>query len=258
MITEPSEPDLTFQWPPERGFPYVLFVCVAGSLLAHAGTFFLFQIVDPHRVTIPQPAPHVSILTPNTPENVALLRWIEAEDPALIATDNSVPPPGLVGVRYVPSFAAPRTAPLGSPIEKSQEVLFPPAVTRLAAVEAVPAPVVLAPATTSATTQIRFAGELATRALVRNPALKAPQLATAPVAPTILLAGVNDNGEIRYQIVQQPCGSPKLDELAISHLRRLSFAAAGAPITWAHVTFAWGADAYAAPENALKQAPVLP
>lgn len=254
MITEPSEPDLTFQWPAEKGFPYVLFFCVAGSLLAHVGTFFLFQIVDPQRVTIPQPAPHVSLLTPTTPENVAFLRWIEAEDPALIATDSSVPPPGLVGVKYVPSFAAPRTAPLGAPSEKSEGVFFPPAVDRLTAVEVGPAPAVAVPVASSPT-RIHFAGELATRTLTQNVPLPAPRIAMAPVGRTILLAGVNAEGEIRYQILQQSCGNSKLDDLAISHLRRLAFGPAAAPVTWAHVTFAWGADAYDESAGTVKPAP---
>src|SRR5258708_3899096 len=120
MNVTPSEPDLTFHWPAEKGFPYVLFICVAGSLFAHVATFFLFQVVYPQRVTIPQPAPYVSLLTPTTPENVAFLRWIESEDPALITSDSAVPPPGLLEVRYRPSFAVPRTAPLGAPVEKAQ------------------------------------------------------------------------------------------------------------------------------------------
>ncbi|MEI9896045.1 MAG: hypothetical protein WDN28_19790 [Chthoniobacter sp.] len=113
MSAPVPEPNVILAAPDDSGFPYVLFFCVLGSLLAHAGTFFLFQVVYPQRVTIPQPAPHVSLLTPSSPENIALLRWIEAEDPALVANDNPLAPPGLAEVRYRPSFASPRTAPLG-------------------------------------------------------------------------------------------------------------------------------------------------
>src|SRR5579871_6950726 len=123
--------DLTFSTPNDSGFPFVLFLCVLGSLLAHAATFFLFQVVYPQRVTIPQPAPRVSLLTPSSPENVALLRWIEAEDPALVASDHADAPPGLAEVRYRPSFARPRTAPLGAPEEQPHAVRYPPARDRL-------------------------------------------------------------------------------------------------------------------------------
>jgi hypothetical protein len=97
---------------------------------------------------------------------------------------------------------------------------------------------------------------LATRTLARNPPLAAPRIAIAPVGPTVLLAGVNAAGEIRYQILQQSCGNSKLDDLAVSHLRRLAFAPASAPVTWAHVTFAWGADAYDEAAIAAKLAPI--
>jgi hypothetical protein len=239
-----TEPNLTFQGPVEKGFPFLLFVCVAGSLLAHAATFFLFQVVYPQRVTIPQPAPHVSLLTPSSPENIALLRWIEAEDPALIASDNSVPPPALAQARYRPSFSAPRTAPQGAPAEKSQEVRFPPAIDHLATSESAP----LASATilpVVSPTTVQFTGALASRPLTQKPPLDGPRHATAPVNPTILLIGVNDRGEIRYQSLQQSSGDNQLDALAASHLRRLSFAPADQSMTWAHVTFSWGADVYA-------------
>src|SRR5947209_19467100 len=104
MKSSAPQANLTFATPDDAGFPYLLFFCVFGSLLAHAGTFFLFHVVYPQRVTIPQPAPHVSLLNPSSPENIALLRWIEAEDPALVATDNPSIPPGLVDVRYRRSF----------------------------------------------------------------------------------------------------------------------------------------------------------
>jgi hypothetical protein len=244
MTTPASEPDLTFQWPVEKGFPFILFVCVSGSLLAHMLTFFLFQVVYPQRVTIPQPAPHVSLLTASSPENIALLRWIDAEDPALIAGDNSVVPPDLAEVHYQPSFAAPRTAPLSVPVEKTEGVPFPPAVDRLSPETGATVPEVSA--VPGRPTAVQFSGALTSRALVENPVLTAPHLAMAPVGPTVLLVGVNERGEVRYQILQPPlCGEPKLDELAVAHLRRLRFAPAETPMTWAYVTFAWGVDVYA-------------
>jgi hypothetical protein len=243
MNPPPTEPDLTFHWPVEKGFPFVLFVCVAGSLLAHTATFFLFQVVYSQRVTIPQPAPHVSLLTPSSPENLALLRWIEAEDPALVASNDSVPPPGLVEVRYHPSFATPRTAPLGAPPEKAQENLFPRAIDRLIAGDSTPAST--APPLPPSSTVVRFVGALAPRPLMQNPPVDASQRTASPVTPSILLIGVNAQGEIRYESLQQSSGDTALDELAAMHLRRLRFAPSEAPITWGHVIFAWGADVYA-------------
>ncbi len=250
-----TEPDLTFQWPVEKGFPFVLFICVAGSLLAHAATFFLFQVVYPQRVTIPQPAPHVSLLTPSSPENVALLRWIEAEDPALIAGDNAVSPPGLAEVSYRSSFATPRTAPLGAPAEKPQEVRFPTAVDRLTITDQPAAPEPSPTAPSESLTSIRFTGALAARPLEKNAPLRASVRTAAPIKPTVLLIGVSASGEIQYQFLQQSSGDAAFDDLAVGHLPRLRFAPAEAAMTWAHATVAWGADAYA---KELKPAPTDP
>jgi hypothetical protein len=245
MKAASGEPGLTFDWRSESGFPFILFWCVTISLLAHAATFFLFQIVYPQHVTIPQPAPHVSLLTPSSPENIALLRWIEAEDPALIANDNSVSPPALAEVRYLPSFATPHTAPLGAPVEKTPVVRFPPAIDRLSAEARTVAPTLAAPSL-GAVTVVRFADGLDARALASSAPLKFPEHTAAPVHPTTLLIGVNAAGEVRCFFLQQSSGDQALDEIAADYLRRIAFAPAGAEMMWGHASFAWGADAYGA------------
>ncbi|MDR3401460.1 MAG: hypothetical protein P4L99_03090 [Chthoniobacter sp.] len=245
MKAPATEANLTFAIPDDSGFPYLLFFCVLGSLLAHAGTFFLFQVVYPQRVTIPQPAPHVSLLTPSSPENIALLRWIEAEDPALVANDNPVAPPGLVDVQYHPSFASPRTAPLGAPVEAAPAVRFPPAVDTLSPTSrSQPAP--RTPAAIPAQgTSIVYSGTLSDRSLTKNPPLATPYRASAPAEPTTLLIGVDGQGAVRFSIVQHPSGDQGLDEMAAAHLKNVTFAASEAPITWGFATFSWGGDAYA-------------
>jgi hypothetical protein len=241
--------DLTFATPDDAGFPYLLFFCVLGSLLAHAGTFFLFQIVYPQRVTIPQLAPHVSLLTPSSPENIALLRWIEAEDPALVANDNPVAPPGLAEVRYRPSFASPRTAPLGAPTEASPAVRFPRAVDRLSPTgsRGVAGPPAITPAQP---TFIAYSGALAGRPLSKSPVIAIANRALAPAEPATVLIGVDGKGEVRFSLLQQSSGDQNLDDLAVAHLKSVTFSAAQAPITWGFATFSWGADAYAAASKA--------
>jgi hypothetical protein len=244
MKTAASELDLTFSTPNDSGFPFVLFVCVLGSLLAHAATFALFHVVYPERVTIPQPAPQVSLLTPSSPENVALLRWIEAEDPALIANDNPVVPPGLADVRYRPSFASPRTVPLGAPAEPSQGVRFPRAKDRLTTTDAsasMPEPL---PAAAVEKTSIYYSGALTGRLLAQNPPIVFDYHASAHAEPTTLLLGVNDQGEVRFAVLQRSSGDPGLDALTLAHLRRITFAPAEAPMTWGFATVSWGSDAY--------------
>lgn len=245
MKTPASEGRLTFSTTSDdSGFSYILFFCVFGSLLAHAGTFFLFQVVYPQRVTIPQPAPHVSLLTPSSPENIALLRWIEAEDPALIANDNPVAPPALAEVRYRPSFNTPRTEPLGAPLEKTPMVRFPKAEDRLRPTSSAPTPTP-APVPPPTLTTISYAGKLGSRPLAHSPALESGYRATAPGEPTTLLIGVDGEGAVRFALVQHSSGDPALDDVAVRHLRNVTFETAEAPMIWGFATFSWGGDAYA-------------
>jgi hypothetical protein len=244
MSGSESEPGLTFQWPAEKGFPFLLFFCVLGSVLAHGATFVLFQVVYPERVTIPQPAPHVSLLTPSSPENIALLRWIEAEDPALIASESPVRPPALVEVLYRPSFSEPRTEPLGAPKEAPNQVRFPPAIDRLAVRNtATQHPV--AGAVPPLPTTVRFSGALASRPLTRNPAIRFSQQAPTPVRPSHFLVGVDASGTIRYQFLQESSGDAGLDGLGAMHLGQVQFAASEALVTWGMVAVIWGDDAHA-------------
>ena len=107
----PDTPHLLFEWERPARFRWKLLALILLSALVHAGTFFLFQIAYPPRVTIPPPAPEVSLLLPTTPENRALLRRIEAEDPALIASTPGVTPPDLLQQKYLASYLTVRTQP---------------------------------------------------------------------------------------------------------------------------------------------------
>lgn len=253
MSGSESEPDLTFQWPTEKGFPFVLFFCVLGSVIAHGATFVLFQVVYPERVTIPHPAPRVSLLTPSSPENIALLRWIEAEDPALIASESPIRPPGLVEVRYQPSFAELRTEPLGAPDEAPNQVRFPPAIDRLAIRDAVSRPNA-SPSFAAQPSSIRFSGALASRLLTRNPAIEFPGHAAVPARPSHFLVGVDAGGAVRYQFLQDGSGDSTLDAIGATHLERIQFAASETPVTWGYATVVWSRDAYAS-ETAYPPAP---
>lgn len=249
MKSSENESALTFHWPHDRGFPFVLFLCVVGSLVAHAATFFLFRVAYPQRVTIPQPAPNLSLLTPSTPENVAFLRWIEAENPALVASDNSANLAVMPEVRYRPSYAAPRTAPLGAPVETARSVRFPPAKDRLTMADSAPAGLPSPNTSAKQPTIVSFSGALASRPLATRPALVFHTLSAAPASPTGFLVGVNGDGEVRQSFLQQSSGDPALDELASTHLRRFVFEPSKAPVTWAFATFVWGSDAYATQES---------
>src|SRR2546423_8642391 len=82
---------LLFNWspPPRRSRALVLFLIASVGL--HALCFYIFQIVYPPTVALlPAPA-RVSVISPDDSESVALLRWVEAEDPALASTTQRSP-----------------------------------------------------------------------------------------------------------------------------------------------------------------------
>lgn len=235
---------LTFDWPERERFPWFLFGFVMLSLAAHTGSFFLFQVIYPQRATIPPPAPQISVLAPTSPENEALLRWIDAEDPALVAGGNSVTPPDLLDVPYRPSFATLRTPPRGIS-EPAAVAQFPPARSPLDIIRSGEAhPPTAAPAAPAAQTVATFTPPLAARALLRPLDLSTTAKAAAPVEPTHFLLGVTDRGEVRFVFLQRSSGDPALDADAAARLTAAAFAPDPAPITWAHATIAWGDDAY--------------
>ena len=255
MKTAPADAALTFDWPERERFPIILFCCVFVSLVIHTATFFVFQVVYPQRVTIPPPPPLVSLLTPSSPENESLLRWIAAEDPALVASARSVVPPDLLKVPYRPSFSAAHTAPLGS-VKSPEVVQFPPARTPLAIIaSAAPPPALEANATLPMRTTIGLSSVLAERS-VKPPSFRWKQRASQPLQSLRALIGVTDHGEVRFAFVQHSSGDEGIDGETVHQLEQLTFAPADAPITWALATVEFGAEAYskAPPELRLRSA----
>src|SRR5205807_10106522 len=64
---------------------------MAGSGALHAPCFYVFQIVYQPTVALLPPPARVSVISPNTEAGRVLLRWIEAEDPALASTTQRPP-----------------------------------------------------------------------------------------------------------------------------------------------------------------------
>lgn len=251
-MKEPSETGLTFDWPEHDRFPFILFACVFFSLLFHTATFFVFQVVYPQRVTIPPPPPLVSLLTASSPENEALLRWIAAEDPALVASSRSVVPPNLLDVPYRPSFSTSRTAPLGS-VEAPVAVQFPPARSPLTIIaSAAPQPTQTTGVAVPMRTTLSFSAALAERS-VRPPSFQWKERATQPLRPLQALIGVIDRGAVPFAFVQRSSGESSIDLEAVRQLEQLSFAPGEAPITWALATVDFGAEAYATAPAEIRQ-----
>jgi hypothetical protein len=239
----------TFHWPRLDRSSWLLAGFIFLSLFLHSAAFFLFQTGNPVRPPAPRPAQPVQLLTPfgpdgkPSPENEALLAWIEAEDPALVARVPEVQPEALLKVEYKPSYRDMRTAPLGVP-EESGAAQFPSAREPMALIlghQTLPVPAT--PTSEPRPTHLMFSNALAPRA----PKVSfVPQAKTGKaVEPTRLLIGVNAEGEVRFTFPQQPSsGEPALDAEALQFVSTLRFApASGTEVAWGFTTFHWGDDA---------------
>src|SRR6184192_2040406 len=105
FATEP----LLFSWEPPRRRKVAITAFLALSLGGHALCFYIFQIVYPPTVALMPPPARVNLISPDDPELLALLRWVEAEDPALTTTTqrlSETKSPVLPPVQHRPSYAS--------------------------------------------------------------------------------------------------------------------------------------------------------
>src|SRR5205823_2536524 len=128
-ITRMKEPPaLTFHWPEMQPVSLALLGFIALSAIIHALSFYIFQLVYPPSARVNPPPAQVSVLTPGSPENDALLRWIEAEDPAWASKPQEILPPNLLDLPYTPSYAEVHADP--KTVDKqSQTFVYPSAIS---------------------------------------------------------------------------------------------------------------------------------
>src|SRR6187399_2895155 len=109
--------ETTFPWPRRHSSSWALAGFIFLSLMLHSAPFFLFQTAAPRLTAPPRKAYPVQLLTPfdadgtRSQENEEVLRWVNANDPAIITRIPVVEPKGLLEITYEPSFATPRTPP---------------------------------------------------------------------------------------------------------------------------------------------------
>lgn len=238
-----NEPGLLFRWIPPRRRARALVLFIVLSALLHAFCFYLFQVVYPPTGGSMVTPARVSFVTNNTNDAKALLRWVDAEDPAL--TSATLRPPenllrALPPVEHVPSYLTAQT-PLKQPPPLVADLRppspQPPGPVRLTT----PAPV---RARATPATVIEFSEEI--RAL--GPATFPPAQFSAstreqPQNARFRIA-VDGRGEVRYAFPVQSSGDAQLDGQAREALVQTRFAAAnGDPaLTWGIATVEWGGD----------------
>ena len=240
--------DLLFAWGPRRRRKLSIASFVLASFALHAFGFYLFQIVYPPSVAPLVPASRVSVISPSTPDGRQLLRWIEAEDPAITSATQRAPeaktyqPPRvphaptylghLPSLRPIAPFAPDLRVPSAHPPGPvSSPRTRQPSVTR-------PTP-----------TSFIFSQDLTDLGPAEFPATHFARIGRDAPDAALFRVSVNSQGEIRNAILARSSGDSALDEQArqalalvrFSQIDRRKFSAPDA-IIWGTATVQWGND----------------
>jgi len=247
--------DLVFGWEkPGRG-KWTLSGFLLASLVLHAFGFYLFQIVYPPAVALLPPPGRVSLIAPDTDEGRQLLRWLEAEDPALASTTQLAPDAKalvLPTIQHAPSYLG--RQPALKDLPPAPPALRIPSARPPAPIEkpSFPAAIVTKPVPTA----IRFSPELDSLIPPQTPELKFTASTREAPEPARFLIAVNEKGEVRHCFLQSSSGDPGLDEQARKYLALTRFPAIRnspsstvASLTWGAATLAWGNDVTPPPSS---------
>jgi hypothetical protein len=239
---------LLFDWEPPGRRKVAITAFLAASLIAHAFCFYLFQIVYPPTVALLPPPARVSLISPNSEEGRTLLRWVEAEDPAL-AFSTQRPPEARVHalpkMDHVPSYVATEPALKEVPpaeVDLRIPTSQPPSAVPIFHPQSV--------AATSATpTTVSFSKEFDALGIPSFPTLKFTASNNEPAQSVRFRIAVGPQREIRYCFPLNSSGDPALDEQARHYLMLCRFserptvgANNGQPLIWGMATVEWGSD----------------
>jgi hypothetical protein len=246
--SEAAVEPLLFSWEPLRRRRLVLAGFLALSLAAHALCFYVFQIVYPPIVSLLPPPASVGVITSGSEEGRTLLRWIDAEDPALALTTQRPSDArlhALPNVEHIPSYLAVEPA-LKEILLQSPDLRIPDPQP--------PGPVPLghrstAPAKGPTATSVVFSKELEG---FGEPALPSGSFGASnsesPQAIRFRVA-VNKIGEIRFCFPLSSSGDPALDKQAHRYLALCRFSITPDDgekkypfLTWGTATIEWGSD----------------
>jgi hypothetical protein len=244
-VAEPAP--LLFSWQPPRQRRLAISAFLLLSLLGHAFCFYLFQIVYPPTVALLPPPAHMSLIPANTEEGRTLLRWIDAEDPALAFATQRPPESrlrALPKLNHVPSYLA--SAP-------ALKELPPPVVDLRMPSSQPPGPVPIAreaaAVSGSTPTTISFSDAFA---VLGAPNLPAPSFVASINEPPQAIrfrVATGPRGDTRYCFPLNSSGDAALDEQARRYLMLCRFPprstmadAANQPLLWGIATVEFGND----------------
>lgn len=246
--TTATEYTPVFDWNLPSGRKLSLFSFVAASAVLHGLCFYIFQIIYPPTVALLPPPARVSMINGETEEGRVLLRWIEAEDPALSSTtlrpedSESLKLPEL---QHVPSYAN-YQPPLRQPPPDKPDLHIPSAQP--------PGPVQIprsrqpSPAPDTATS-FRFSRDIEAYGAPHIPELRFTASTGDPPQDAQFRIAIGTHGEVRHCFLETSSGDPALDEQAREYLLRCRFpqignrqSAIANPLSWSIASVDWGND----------------
>jgi hypothetical protein len=234
-----------FNWHPPRRRNLAIAGFLILSLILHAAGFYVFQIVYPPTIALLPPPAHLNLVTSSTEEGRTLLRWVEAEDPAL-ATSTQRPASAksfaLPKIEHVPSYVANEPALKRPPpltVDLSAPSSQPPGPVPM--IRSAPAKKIgVLPTTASFSEEIEKLGKP-----ISTPPKFVASTNEAPESIRFEIA-VNNHGEIVYCFALNSSGDPALDEQARKYLALYRFSAESTrneeALIWGTARIEWGND----------------
>jgi hypothetical protein len=255
-LTSKGDLGLVFAWDDPRRRRRAITGFLFVSLMLHGLCFYAFQITYPPAVALLPPPGHVTVIAGKTDEGRVLLRWLEAEDPALASTTQ--PPDkkslSLPTIQHAPSYLMRQPALKDAPPFPSIPGI--PSAQPPGPVESPHRPIQTV--ATISPTLIRFSPDIEALGFMQGPVMKfrasgheSPQVAQFRVALT-------ENGEVRYCFLEDSSGDAALDEQARKYLALCRFSAINRPqsqirndFVWGTVAVEWGNDIATPPLTAI-------
>lgn len=235
--------DLLFNWEPPRRRAGPLTFFIAGSLGLHALCFYLFQIVYPPSVALIPPPARVSLISNQSEDGRAFLRWLDAEDPSLVSTTIR-PFSGrwreLPRLEHVPSYMHPHLAlKLLPPLDVDLSIpsVEPPGAIRISrrkpSVKTAP----------SIPTIVEFSEEFAPLGAPTFAPVKFNATSKEQPQNVRFRVAVDRHGKIQFTFPLNSSGDAALDGQARTYVARAAFPhSPNEPLLWGIATIEWGSD----------------
>jgi hypothetical protein len=236
---------LLFNWDAPRRRNLAITGFLVASLAAHAAGFYFFQVVYPPTVSLTPAPQRVSLISPNTEQGATLLRWIDAEDPALVSITrrSSDARRYLLGkVEHIASYFASEPALKGAP-PLTPDLRIPSAQP--------PGPVPPAARTSASpigviATEVTFSDGFDRLGQPKFVPTKFRASTHEPPQNAQFRIAVDSQGAVLYCFDLTSSGDAALDEQAREHLTLCRFpirsTSNGDSLAWGIATIEWGND----------------